>query len=568
MWSRWVIALGFVVTAFSRGAVPPDWDRQTPASQDHIQPCSYTNLLPLWTQPLQITANPGFNSYTLQGMYGKKSILNQLDVVVPDSITVDYDSHLGRYVGGTSLSFSDTGCSFDYKLEIAVSPEHLYVREKYPYASEVDDGRCVLRGYDWNYQGLAYRPIGDTLGQIYANEAAATTDAKRRQEWSLLSAAAKGDLSTVQSLLAAGANVDARDSDGRTPFLLSLWNGNLEIAKAIVAKKADLSVVDFEKLDGLAYAFNPVVPSKDAVATLKFAIAANPTPDWVGRGLSVAPFHFPAYGLELLKLGPSQAKIDETLNDFAGDLSSSPLSGDLASLFQAVLPKATKEARGKLLVALAMTDPQDMIRQVVQYSTDLETKNDEGFNAMAVAIDNKHLDLASQLLNLGASPSSVVGNKVPLVVWAGMDISNYTAQLIQSLWQKGANLTAVDADGNNVADAVLSESTLAELISDYKTRTQSGQQTRTVDCGLLQSISYPLPYYVSTFQWLVSIGVRPNKTAAADYQFLPVGCQMLPSPSTPAPEVVSQYGDTADPYATGEVPILAPRTTDWPPYRY
>ena len=49
----------------------------------------------------------------------------------------------------------------------------------------------------------------------------------------LIDAARKGDTATVKALLAAGADVNARDYCGATALMLAEWNGHAEIANIL-----------------------------------------------------------------------------------------------------------------------------------------------------------------------------------------------------------------------------------------------------------------------------------------------------------------------------------------------
>ncbi len=60
----------------------------------------------------------------------------------------------------------------------------------------------------------------------------------------ILDAAKKGDLAAVQSLLAKGADVNAKTRYSQTPLMLASDRGHLEIARALIAAGADLNVVD------------------------------------------------------------------------------------------------------------------------------------------------------------------------------------------------------------------------------------------------------------------------------------------------------------------------------------
>src|SRR5438105_3577846 len=50
-----------------------------------------------------------------------------------------------------------------------------------------------------------------------------------------------GDLAEVREALAAGADVNARDTLGGTPLLDAAWSGNLEITNLLLARGADVN---------------------------------------------------------------------------------------------------------------------------------------------------------------------------------------------------------------------------------------------------------------------------------------------------------------------------------------
>lgn len=59
----------------------------------------------------------------------------------------------------------------------------------------------------------------------------------------LITAAWRGDLAAVKTLLTQGANVDAR-SRGMTALIASAWGGNVEVTKALLAAGANVNAVD------------------------------------------------------------------------------------------------------------------------------------------------------------------------------------------------------------------------------------------------------------------------------------------------------------------------------------
>lgn len=60
----------------------------------------------------------------------------------------------------------------------------------------------------------------------------------------LFAAAKKGDAAAVKSLLAKGANVNAKTRYNQTPLMFAAERGNLEIVKILIEAGADVNVVD------------------------------------------------------------------------------------------------------------------------------------------------------------------------------------------------------------------------------------------------------------------------------------------------------------------------------------
>jgi ankyrin repeat protein len=71
---------------------------------------------------------------------------------------------------------------------------------------------------------------------------------------SLRQAASRGDLRELRSLLDAGADIDSRDTDGRTALMLATLNGRLDAVQLLLAHGADRAIADTRGVTPLAAA--------------------------------------------------------------------------------------------------------------------------------------------------------------------------------------------------------------------------------------------------------------------------------------------------------------------------
>src|SRR5690606_16990368 len=84
-----------------------------------------------------------------------------------------------------------------------------------------------------------------------------------------------GDADLVDAALEVGAEIEARNAEGRTPMLVAASAANAETFIRLVERGADLSALDGE---GLAVG-DLVDPSADADEIRAFIVGPNPAPD-------------------------------------------------------------------------------------------------------------------------------------------------------------------------------------------------------------------------------------------------------------------------------------------------
>ncbi len=71
-------------------------------------------------------------------------------------------------------------------------------------------------------------------------------DRERDPDSALFAAARTGDVSAIRSLVAAGADVDARDGSGRTPLIIAAQEQMTAAAQALLDAGADVNAADAE----------------------------------------------------------------------------------------------------------------------------------------------------------------------------------------------------------------------------------------------------------------------------------------------------------------------------------
>ncbi|MEU3465549.1 ankyrin repeat domain-containing protein [Streptomyces sp. NPDC006733] len=127
--------------------------------------------------------------------------------------------------------------------------------------------------------------------------------APRATDHALLTAAERGDAAAVRAALAAGAHLEARDADLRTPLLLAARGDHVEAAAVLVAAGADVNAQDHQ--DDSAWLVTGVTGS---VAMLRTLLPAGPDLTLRNRfgGVSVIP------AAERGHVAYVQAVLDET----------------------------------------------------------------------------------------------------------------------------------------------------------------------------------------------------------------------------------------------------------------
>lgn len=84
----------------------------------------------------------------------------------------------------------------------------------------------------------------------------------------LLAAAAKGDVAAIARLVSQGAQVDARDGNGRTPLIVAAFSRQRDAMRALAAAGGNVNALDGDRYDMVT-----IAAVADDVPTLETALA-------------------------------------------------------------------------------------------------------------------------------------------------------------------------------------------------------------------------------------------------------------------------------------------------------
>ncbi|CAN7211711.1 ankyrin repeat domain-containing protein [Acidovorax sp. LjRoot194] len=189
----------------------------------------------------------------------------------------------------------------------------------------------------------------------------------------LHAAAARGDTAKVQKLVAARADVNARDSYGRTPLHVATFARQRDVIRLLVQAQADINALENDRYDAVTIA--AVADDEDTLRLLLQlgASAAQVTSRYDGTAL-IAAAHLGHDGV-VRQLIAAGAPLDHVNNLHWTALIESIVLGDGGTRHQATLQALLKAGASQ-----ALTDRQG--------NTPLQLARQRGYTAMVQMLEN------------------------------------------------------------------------------------------------------------------------------------------------------------------------------------
>ena len=127
------------------------------------------------------------------------------------------------------------------------------------FAAFSDEGQAILDRIckeESNPESNHWEPTGPTRKDIQAATKVENLAAKGSREDKLISAVKNGDLKNVETLIAAGAGLEARDNENMTALMIAAKKGYTDIASKLINAGANVSAKDRYGWTVLTYALD------------------------------------------------------------------------------------------------------------------------------------------------------------------------------------------------------------------------------------------------------------------------------------------------------------------------
>jgi Raf kinase inhibitor-like YbhB/YbcL family protein len=258
------------------------------------------------------------------------------------------------------------------------------------------------------------------------------------QPESLSDAVLYGHTSTVQSLIAGGADVNEMDATGMTPLMVAASQGRAAIARILIAAGADVKASSEDGTTALMRA-----ASANRLDVLKLLVSSGADPNRKTSGgmsaLMVAAYGGYADAVRALLASRAEVNVKDTQGRTA--LMAGAASGD-AAVVQALLdagadPRAA-DAGGFTALTYAVAEGHVEVLDALQ-----KRGLKPGVTELTLAASGCHAPTVRTVLASGVNVNGAEGDTVPLLAAA----KGNCVEVVQLLLDRGANVNAKDHEG-------------------------------------------------------------------------------------------------------------------------
>jgi ankyrin repeat protein len=288
--------------------------------------------------------------------------------------------------------------------------------------------------------------------------------ARSNSPQTLHEAAAAGNLEQVKKLVAEGADVNAKDEDGRTPLHSAAWYGREDVAAVLLAHGANINEAD---------------GSGQAPLHLAMSFGGKPVPELLlAQGAQInardnagnTPLHAAADHPDLLELLIAKGADVKARNE-AGQTplhrvsmirkqdKRIELTAEVLLAHGAEVDAKDKSERTPLHFAVGNSN-KELVDLLVAKGADVKTKAADGTNLLHQAVKSEQLDMVELFLNRGIDINSARsdGRTALHVALAAPPSANSINinRIVEALIARGADVKARDVHGNTPVQIAVS----------------------------------------------------------------------------------------------------------------
>ena len=246
-------------------------------------------------------------------------------------------------------------------------------------------------------------------------EAQAAFDAGADPDGVVLWQSIQGRIEMVQFLVAAGANVDARERDGTTALIHASFSGRLELVKALLAAGANPNARNNQGRTALINACE-----KKRLQVVRALLAAG----------AYADVRFNGEPALIKASGEGHLKIVRALLAAGAEVDARDSHGSTA-----LIRSSGYGADGNV----------EVVRELISNGTDVNARENEGKTALINASESGRVETVRALLAAGADVNAILDQRGHTALM--MAVNNGRVEVVRALLAAGAALDRKDGKG-------------------------------------------------------------------------------------------------------------------------